>query len=88
MGMLFSGDDDCECCRLRNDLHKAQTDLYKAHTDIRVLLATIEKLLEFIRLVAADKRPDGTYNRCREALEISAKELLKSLDKDKVGPVA
>ena len=32
---------------------------------------------EFIRLIATPKRPDGTYNYCREALEKKAKELLK-----------
>lgn len=35
------------------------------------------KLENFVRLVATDKRSDGTYNYCREALEQQAKELLK-----------
>lgn len=35
------------------------------------------KLLEFVHLVASPKRPDGTYNHCREALEQRANELLK-----------
>jgi len=39
----------------------------------------IEKLnyRRFIQTVANGKRPDGTYNYCREALEKQAKELLK-----------
>ena len=37
------------------------------------------QLLEFVRLAAVGVRSDGTYNRCREALEIAAKELLKSI---------
>ena len=37
------------------------------------------KLIEFVELVACPKRPDGTYNRCREALELSAKQLLEEL---------
>ena len=39
-----------------------------------------DELLSFVRLVAAGKRPDGTYNRCREALEVEAKKILKKLD--------
>ena len=35
------------------------------------------KYRNFIERVAADKRPDGTYNYCREALEKEAKGLLK-----------
>lgn len=37
------------------------------------------ELLAFVELVANGKRPDGTYNYCREALEQKAKELLKKL---------
>ena len=35
------------------------------------------KYRAFIERVATGKRPDGTYNYCREALEKEAKELLK-----------
>lgn len=34
------------------------------------------ELENFVRLVSNGKRPDGTYNLCREALEQQAKELL------------
>ena len=44
-----------------------------------VAQSSIDKLLQFVRLVAAGVRPDGTYNRCREALEKEAKALLKEL---------
>jgi hypothetical protein len=37
----------------------------------------VQILESFVRLVATGKRPDGTYNYCREALEQKAKELLK-----------
>jgi hypothetical protein len=37
------------------------------------------KLREFVALVANGKRPDGTYNYCREALEKKAKGLLQEL---------
>lgn len=40
-----------------------------------------EEFLNFIMLVSSGKRPDGTYNYCREALEIKAKDLLKNLKK-------
>lgn len=36
----------------------------------------VQELENFVRLVANGKRPDGTYNHCREALEQQAKELL------------
>lgn len=39
-------------------------------------LEQVHKYREFIELVAKPKRPDGTYNYCREALEQKAKELL------------
>lgn len=39
-------------------------------------LEQIHKYSDFIELVATPKRPDGTYNYCREALEQKAKELL------------
>lgn len=35
------------------------------------------ELLSFVELVATGKRPDGTYNYCREALGQIAKDLLK-----------
>jgi len=37
------------------------------------------KLREFVALVSNGKRPDGTYNYCREALEKKAKDLLEEL---------
>jgi hypothetical protein len=33
----------------------------------------------FIELVATGKRPDGTYNYCRQGLEIKAKLLMNDL---------
>lgn len=38
--------------------------------------AEVERLREALNLIAAPKRPDGTYNRCREACEQLAKEAL------------
>ena len=35
------------------------------------------ELVRFVKFAATPKRPDGTYNYCREALEAEAKELLK-----------
>jgi hypothetical protein len=36
----------------------------------------VDKYREFVELAATPKRPDGTYNYCREALQLKAKELL------------
>ena len=40
-------------------------------------MENLTKYKNFIELVSNGKRPDGTYNYCREALEKLAKELLK-----------
>lgn len=39
-------------------------------------LKHVDKLRGFVELAASPRRPDGTYNYCREALEQKAKELL------------
>jgi hypothetical protein len=44
------------------------------------LLIRVAKLEDALRLIAAPKRPDGTYNRCREACEQLAKEALDERD--------
>ena len=43
-----------------------------------------EKLRSFVELAATGKRPDGTYNYCREALEKKAQQLLEELKQIKV----
>jgi hypothetical protein len=48
------------------------------------MLFDFYKLQTFVQLVATGKRPDGTYNYCREALEKKAKALLKELDEKTV----
>jgi hypothetical protein len=42
-------------------------------------LIEYEKLRNFVELVSNGKRPDGTYNYCREALEKKARQLLEEL---------
>ena len=41
------------------------------------LLPRLKRLEEALHLIAAPKRSDGTYNRCREACEQLAAEALK-----------
>lgn len=43
---------------------------------IRELQSVLAKYESALELIAAPKRRDGTYNRCREACEILAKEAL------------
>jgi hypothetical protein len=43
----------------------------------------VAKLREFVELVSNGKRPDGTYNHCREALEKKAQQLLQELQEIK-----
>jgi len=45
-----------------------------------VLQQEIERLRAALKLIAAPKRSDGTYNRCREACEKLAKEALRLTD--------
>jgi len=45
-----------------------------------IILAFID-LLQFVELVAAPARPDGTYNHSREALQTKAVETLKKIRK-------
>ena len=45
-----------------------------------IILAFVD-LLQFVELVAAPKRPDGTYNNCRESLETKALEVLQKIRK-------
>jgi hypothetical protein len=42
-------------------------------------LIEYEKLRNFVELVSNGKRPDGSYNYCREALEKKAQQLLEEL---------
>lgn len=44
----------------------------------------IAELEAALQLIAAPKRPDGTYNRCREACERVAKEALAGASPAKV----
>lgn len=45
--------------------------------------ARIAVLEEALTLIAAPKRADGTYNRCREACELLALEALSAGDEKK-----
>lgn len=40
-----------------------------------------DALAETLRLIACGKRPDGTYNRCRESCEQIAKDALDAYGK-------
>lgn len=44
--------------------------------DIKRLYVENIRFRTALELIAAGKRPDGTYNRCREACEILAKKAL------------
>jgi hypothetical protein len=47
--------------------------------NLQVKYLKLIEFVELVELVARPVRPDGTYNRCREALELSAKQLLEEL---------
>lgn len=69
--ILFDCFDEAWVDGLKAGRGEHKRDLFQLHE-----LKQIHKYSEFIELVATPKRPDGTYNYCREALEQKAKELL------------
>jgi hypothetical protein len=53
--------------------------LVRADQKIQELQDRAAKMESALRLIATPKRPDGTYNHCREACEQLAREALESL---------
>jgi predicted nucleic acid-binding protein len=49
----------------------------KLERELAASKAEVERLRSALELIAAPKRPDGTYNRCREACEKLASKALK-----------
>lgn len=61
-----------ECGRI----NKTRTTICVAMEQAMVMQIEIERLRAALKLIAAPKRSDGTYNRCREACETLAREAL------------
>lgn len=55
----------------------AAAALTRANKMVQQLTLRVAELESVLHLIAAPKRSDGTYNRCREACEILAREALK-----------
>jgi hypothetical protein len=70
-GELLDGDDRC----IKTILATLDT-ADKCSQSISTKLEICKNALE---LIACGKRPDGTYNRCREACEQLAKETLEKI---------
>ena len=56
-------------------------DERKGDPELDRLRAENAALRSALELIATPKRPDGTYNRSREACEVLARESLEKLDK-------
>lgn len=69
-------DQTSEAIRQMNAVEQRLTAEQQAHAEIERLCG---RLVETLQLIAAPKRPDGTYNRCREACEQLAKEAIAHL---------
>jgi hypothetical protein len=52
----------------------------ESQNETDIIIAFID-LVQFVELVATPKRPDGTFNYCREALQKRAIETLKKIRK-------
>jgi len=62
-----------ECGRI----NQTRTTICIALEQAMVMHQEIERLRAVLELIASPKRPDGTYNRCREACETLAREALR-----------
>lgn len=71
----------CECHEKRqNDrIAELEAEVKRLHDkyDLQHLVKRCELYREALEIIAATKRLDGTYNRCREACEQLAAEALK-----------
>jgi hypothetical protein len=52
----------------------------ESQNETDIIIAFID-LVQFVELVATPKRPDGTFNYCREALQQRAVETLTKIRK-------
>lgn len=72
--------------RVKREIEQLEAEIAELKDQIQVLVdgkfdqhiksAATQKLIEALELIAAPKRPDGTYNRCREACEFVARQAL------------
>lgn len=70
--------EDCKECRqliVGDRCYECQCEI--KDNEILHHMTRIAKLEEVLRLIAAPKRADGTYNRCREACEQLARKALE-----------
>lgn len=63
--------------KLRRGWNEASERNIPLHTERIAVSADNARLREALELIAAPKRSDGTYNRCREACEQLAKKALE-----------
>ena len=81
----------CDSAKMPCDYCAVYQGLQSAHimvlTDDKLTIANLTNKVNILegalQLVAAPKRPDGTYNRCREACEILAREAINEINKAK-----
>lgn len=65
---------------IKDSDHKVVHEAYVRSLEKRFdeLVVKLDLTRAALELIAAPKRPDGTYNRCREACELLAKEALEN----------
>lgn len=69
-------------CYIHGDGENDENDsevLANAKTDLSRCLDALATAIEALELTATPKRPDGTYNRCREACEELARTALAKI---------
>jgi hypothetical protein len=61
----------------KNEVLKSDSNKLSVAVDMGKLVLENERFREALELIAAPKRPDGTYNRCREACKELARAALE-----------
>ena len=67
----------CPCPRCYLGYHD-QPEIAEKYRRVSELQTEVARLRQALELIACPKRPDGTYNRGREACELLAKDALKA----------
>jgi hypothetical protein len=62
--------------QIERELAASKAEVERLRKQLDELHNEVAKLCKALELIAAPKRPDGTYNRCREVCEVLAREAL------------
>lgn len=67
---------DCDCTAATT-IADLRRQLMHLNCNLSEVTSEYERYRRALEQIAAPKRPDGTYNRCREACELLARQALR-----------